>query len=44
MVPFFRDGRIADGILASTELIALRAEHAATNAGVDSNGFPSSAQ
>ncbi|MDH3738308.1 MAG: TPM domain-containing protein, partial [Alphaproteobacteria bacterium] len=26
MVPFFRDGRIADGILASTELIALRAQ------------------
>ncbi|NNE82340.1 MAG: TPM domain-containing protein [Alphaproteobacteria bacterium] len=35
MVPFFRTGRIADGILASTELIAIRAQRAADNAGFD---------
>jgi uncharacterized protein len=35
MVPFFRTNRIADGILASTELIAIRAQRAANNAGFD---------
>ncbi|MFT5180187.1 MAG: hypothetical protein ACI8S3_000059 [Alphaproteobacteria bacterium] len=44
MAPFFRKGRIADGILASTELIARRAQRAATNAGFDANDFPSPAQ
>ena len=44
MVPFFRDGRSADGILAATELIALRAQRAAANAGFDTNGFPSPAR
>jgi len=35
MVPFFRTNRIADGILASTELIVDRAQHAADNAGFE---------
>ena len=34
MVPFFRSGRIADGILATTELIVQRAQRAAKNAGL----------
>jgi uncharacterized protein len=33
MVPFFRAGRVADGILAATELIVSRAQRAAANAG-----------
>jgi uncharacterized protein len=36
MVPFFRAGRVADGILATTELIVTRAEAAMTNAGLES--------
>jgi uncharacterized protein len=35
MVPFFRRGRIADGILATTELIVTQAQNAARNAGFD---------
>lgn len=35
MVPFFRKKRIADGILASTELIIDRAQRAAATAGLD---------
>ncbi|NKB48704.1 MAG: hypothetical protein GKS02_04985 [Alphaproteobacteria bacterium] len=35
MVPFFRTGRIADGVLASTELIAMRAQNATRNAGFE---------
>lgn len=35
MVPFFRNKRIADGILASTELIVDRAKRATANAGLD---------
>lgn len=35
MVPFFRTNRIADGILASTELIVTRAQHAAADAGFE---------
>lgn len=35
MVPFFRTGRIADGILAATELIVTRAQRAAANAGFE---------
>jgi uncharacterized protein len=33
MVPFFEARRVADGILAATELIVTRAQHAAANAG-----------
>lgn len=33
MVPFFERGRVADGILATTELIVTRAQKAAANAG-----------
>ncbi|UCD11186.1 MAG: TPM domain-containing protein [Nitrospinaceae bacterium] len=35
MVPFFRDGRVADGILATTELIYTEAQKAEKNAGFD---------
>lgn len=34
MIPFFRAGRVADGILATTELIVQRAQRAAKNAGL----------
>jgi uncharacterized protein len=36
MVPFFKAGRVADGILATTELIVTRAQAATANAGLDS--------
>lgn len=36
MVPFFRSNRVADGILATTELIVTRAQQAAKNAGLES--------
>lgn len=36
MAPFFRSNRIADGILAATELIVARAQRAAANAGFES--------
>ena len=36
MVPFFKAGRVADGILATTELIVSRAQDATKNAGLDS--------
>jgi uncharacterized protein len=36
MVPFFRADRVADGILAATELIVTRAQRAAANAGFES--------
>jgi uncharacterized protein len=36
MVPFFKAGRVADGILATTELIVSRAQAASVNAGLDS--------
>ena len=35
MVPFFRSGRVADGILATTELIVARAQQAAAGAAFD---------
>jgi uncharacterized protein len=35
MVPFFRRDRVADGILATTEMIVTRAQNAARNAGFD---------
>lgn len=35
MVPFFRAGRVADGILAASELIVARAQQAEANAGFD---------
>jgi uncharacterized protein len=35
MVPFFRDTRLADGILATTELIVARAQEAAAGAAFD---------
>lgn len=35
MVPFFRSNRVADGILATTEMIVTRAQNAARNAGFD---------
>lgn len=35
MVPFFRANRVADGILAATELIVTRAQRAAANAGFE---------
>lgn len=35
MVPFFRTNRIANGILAATELIVARAQRAAVNAGFE---------
>jgi len=36
MVPFFKAGRVADGILATTELIVARAQAASENAGLNS--------
>lgn len=36
MVPFFQHSRVADGILATTELIVTRAQRAAKNASLDS--------
>jgi len=36
MVPFFRAGQVADGILATTELIVTRAQNAKRNAGLES--------
>ncbi|MDH3434124.1 MAG: TPM domain-containing protein, partial [Gammaproteobacteria bacterium] len=36
MVPFFRAGRVADGILSTTELIVTRAQNAKKNAGLES--------
>jgi uncharacterized protein len=33
MVPFFRAGRVADGVLATTELVVTRAQEAERNAG-----------
>ena len=39
MVPFFARGRIADGILATTELIVTRAQNAAANAGFESEAW-----
>jgi len=36
MVPFFARGRVADGILATTELIVTRAQNAVANAGFES--------
>jgi uncharacterized protein len=35
MAPFFRDGRVADGILATTRLIVARAEEAASDGSFD---------
>ncbi|WP_301102985.1 TPM domain-containing protein [Propionivibrio sp.] len=35
MTPFFAAGRVADGILATTELIVTRAQHTQTNQGWD---------
>jgi uncharacterized membrane protein YgcG len=37
MAPFFREGRVADGIVAATELIAARAEAAAAGKAFDPN-------
>ena len=34
MVPFFRAGRVADGLLASTELVVTRAQQAAAQGGI----------
>ncbi|MDX1484926.1 MAG: TPM domain-containing protein [Alphaproteobacteria bacterium] len=39
MVPFFGAGRIADGILATTELIVTRAQRAKANAGFDGEAW-----
>jgi uncharacterized protein len=39
MVPFFRDERVADGILATTELIITRAQRAAADAGFDGEAW-----
>jgi uncharacterized protein len=39
MVPFFERGRVADGILATTELIVTRAQHAAANAGYETEAW-----
>jgi uncharacterized protein len=39
MVPFFRAGRVADGILATTELIVMRAQRAAANAGFEDEAW-----
>ncbi len=39
MVPFFRVGRVADGILATTELIITRAQNAKANAGFEGEGW-----
>ncbi len=37
MVPFFASGRMADGILATTELIVARVQEAKANSGLDSS-------
>lgn len=39
MVPFFRARRVADGILAATELIVTRAQRAKANAGFDGEAW-----
>lgn len=39
MVPFFRAERVADGILAATELIVTRAQRAAANAGFEGEAW-----
>ncbi len=39
MVPFFRASRVADGILAATELIVTRAQRAAANAGFEGEAW-----
>jgi uncharacterized protein len=39
MVPFFQAGRVADGILAATELIVTRAQRAAANAGFEGEAW-----
>jgi uncharacterized protein len=39
MVPFFARDRVADGILATTELIVTRAQNAAANAGFESEAW-----
>lgn len=39
MVPFFAHGRVADGILAATELIVTRAQRAAANAGFEGEAW-----
>ncbi len=39
MVPFFAAGRVADGILASTELMVTRAQNAARNAGFSNEAW-----
>ncbi|HEX9767804.1 MAG TPA: TPM domain-containing protein [Kiloniellales bacterium] len=39
MAPFFRAGRVADGILAATELIVTRAQRAAANAGFEGEAW-----
>ncbi|HSR73122.1 MAG TPA: TPM domain-containing protein [Kiloniellales bacterium] len=41
MVPFFARGRVADGILAATELIITRAQNAAANAGFETEVWSS---
>ena len=40
MVPFFRRGRVADGIVATTELIVKRAQEAAENKAFDPSTLP----
>ena len=39
MVPFFARSRVADGILATTELIVTRAQNAAANAGFEAEAW-----
>lgn len=39
MVPFFRAGRVADGILATTELIVTRAQRAKAKAGFETEAW-----
>lgn len=39
MTPFFAAGRVADGILATTELIVTRAQHAQANQGWDDESW-----
>ncbi len=39
MDPFFERGRVADGILATTEMIVTRAQNAAANAGFESEAW-----
>lgn len=40
MVPFFRRGRVADGVAATTELIVTRAQEAAANQAFDPSTLP----